>query len=73
MTVERYRGDIFFVCDECGDELDAYTSDFNEALEVLKMNGWEYVRGQDGEYEHYCPTCGDDDVIEILDRKHPTR
>lgn len=61
MSIERYKGDIQFICDECEEsELDSNTSDFQEALEVLKMNSWTYLN-IDGEWVHICPNCNPDD------------
>lgn len=60
MSVERYKGDIVFTCDECNsEELDSNTKDFSEALEVLKMNGWTYLQ-EGGEWKHICPDCNPD-------------
>lgn len=69
MTISRYHGDIVFTCDECeSEELDSNTKDFEEAIEVLKMNSWIYLK-EDDEWKHVCPDCAGDveDPIEIVD------
>lgn len=73
MSIERYHGDISFICDDCGDALDAYTNDFTEAIEVLKMNSWTFIRQKNGDYEHYCPDCSEDDSTELIDSRHSTK
>lgn len=47
---------IVFICDECGEELETETSNFQHALETLRANGWRNVKGKNS-WEHYCPEC----------------
>lgn len=53
----RIYGKINFECDDCGEVLDSDTKDFDDAMGVLRAEGWRSEKlGQD--WSHYCPKCG---------------
>ena len=45
-----------FVCDQCGDEYELDGTDFHDALEEVKENGWR-ARNEFGEWLHLCDCC----------------
>lgn len=47
---------IVFECDDCGEELNTETEDWNEAIEQMRTEEWRAVKSYD-EWEHYCPDC----------------
>ena len=53
MSIERIKGCIAFVCDNCDDGLETGTSDFHAACAVAREEGW-HVRKIDGEWNHFC-------------------
>lgn len=56
MTVEREYGNIVFICDECGDDLNTGTKDWEEAKEIAGDEGWVPI--PDGNtWIHCCPDC----------------
>lgn len=71
MSVERNRmgfdGEISFSCDQCEDEeFHSDTADFQNAVALLKAEGWKIVKTCDG-YEHICPVCNGTDEDDILE------
>lgn len=62
--IERSRGKILFICDgdggTCGEEFQTDSSEFNAALEELKMEPeetqWASIK-QQGEWKHFCSEC----------------
>lgn len=56
MAIEREKGNIIFVCNDCGERCETEVDDFKEALEILKDEGWKYEK-IDNEWEHLCPQC----------------
>ena len=55
--LDRQHGKICFECDVCGDTLDSYTRDFNEALRTLNNESWK-ARKIGVDWVHSCPECG---------------
>ena len=55
MTLHRNHREITFECDRCGAFLDGGT-DFDDALDELRSQGWRAVRDGD-DWEHHCPGC----------------
>lgn len=54
MSIERQKGRIIWVCDACGDHLETDTSDFQEAREAMRAEGWFSRLNPDDDWEHYC-------------------
>jgi hypothetical protein len=52
----RLHGKINIECDACGEVLDTETRDFNEALQVMRAEGWVAEKIGD-DWSHYCPAC----------------
>jgi predicted RNA-binding Zn-ribbon protein involved in translation (DUF1610 family) len=52
----RGRRVVEFTCDECGETNNTYREDFQEALQIIKNEGWRFQKGVAG-WEHYCPQC----------------
>lgn len=59
MSIDKQHGKYFFICDgdECHDHLETNESNFTQALEVLKEEGWRSERQRGNEWKHYCPDC----------------
>lgn len=55
--IERDGGAISASCDGCTEDHTAFTDDWQEALAELRQEGWRIRRGKDGEWEHHCPGC----------------
>lgn len=53
-------GDFIVECDECGNDEDLWTNDFQQAVRAIKEMGWR-AECTDGEWEHYCYKCKDVD------------
>jgi hypothetical protein len=50
-------GLYIIVCDDCGDEYEAITNDFNDAVDEIKQaEGWTIEKSGD-EYTNYCEIC----------------
>jgi len=54
--IDRHHGKIVFECDRCHEVEEPGTSDFAEALESIKHEGWE-ARKVGEQWRHYCPKC----------------
>jgi len=56
MSIERYNGEITFVCDgdRCNEIFETGTDEFHEGLRDLKNAGWK-VRKVVNEWMHFCP------------------
>lgn len=62
MSTRRFRREIIFVCDGCGDELPSESDGFALAWAMAKRNGWIAQTGRDrttgeDEWRHFCETC----------------
>lgn len=58
MTMDRQKGQIVFMCDECDTIIETVTRDFDEARAYLRANGWQ-AHTEDGEtWTHTCESCG---------------
>ncbi len=47
---------ITFECDECGDELDTETADFDDAKEHARSEGWR-TKKDGSDWLNLCPDC----------------
>lgn len=56
MIKRTIDGMIAFICDECGEELETDTSNFQHAMQTLRASKWRNVKNENG-WEHYCPDC----------------
>lgn len=64
MTIDRHKGELFCICDECGEELkDKRGSaaryepdDFDVLVSDLRDAGWR-ISKEGSVYEHHCPDC----------------
>lgn len=56
MTLQRIHQRIHFECDTCGEALDTETSDFRDAVEMLRAEGWTAVPFG-STWHHRCPDC----------------
>lgn len=62
--IEREGGMFAVSCDKVGcDTQDLYDTDgdWNGMIRQMKADGWE-IRRVDGEFEHVCPGCADEEV-----------
>lgn len=62
MTIEKFRGEITFICDDCVDERESFSGEegltFQGAWERLKEDGWRTRKNEhDGVWEHFGPRC----------------
>ena len=55
--IDRQSGKILFECDSCDEVFDTETTDFSEALAMIKREDWK-VRKIASEWLHGCPKCG---------------
>jgi len=53
MSIERIKGCIAFVCDNCDEGLETEERDFAAAREATAAEGW-IVRRLRGEWKHFC-------------------
>ena len=56
MSVERQDGIVIFECDNCGEELDTDETEFVDALDVLREEGWKAFKVS-GDWVHHCGDC----------------
>jgi hypothetical protein len=54
--LDRQHGKIVFECDSCNEVLETETSDFVEALMILKREEWD-ARKIGDLWIHICPEC----------------
>lgn len=54
--LHRIHGKIQFECDTCGDSLDTGESEFGDALQSLRDEGW-IARKNFNEWSHECNPC----------------
>lgn len=50
-------------CDFCSTEIELQTRDFHFAVETIKNRGWKISRSAEGEWQHRCPACVEDQPI----------
>lgn len=50
-------------CDECGDGTGDpfHRIEFGEMVSSAKDAGWQIRLGENGEWQHYCPACREED------------
>lgn len=53
MSIDRIKGQIAFICDNCDEGLETEQSDFGTAREVLRDEGW-IARKRGDQWEHFC-------------------
>jgi hypothetical protein len=54
--LDRQHGKIVFECDSCNEVLETETSNFVEALTILKREEWD-ARKIGAQWIHTCPEC----------------
>jgi Fe2+ or Zn2+ uptake regulation protein len=54
--LDRQHGKIVFECDSCNEVLETETSDFDDALSILKREEWKAEK-IGGVWIHACPEC----------------
>lgn len=57
MSVYRHHGKIVFECDDCGDQFESDTRDFDDAWQDAKDEGWLAYKDDKFGWEHFCPEC----------------
>lgn len=65
MSIEKHKGKIGLLCDECGNELKNpngsaawYDSeDFDVMIADAKDSGWKLFKNDRGVWEHTCDDC----------------
>lgn len=61
MGIERnqygFDGEITFNCDKCSNECHTDETAFDDALAVMKKEGWINRKDEHGEWEHICHPC----------------
>ena len=56
MSIDRQHGNISFSCDSCNDSIGTELSDFVDAWNFAKREGWKAQKiGKD--WVHACPHC----------------
>lgn len=56
--MDRQNGKILFECDDCPDVLETGESDFGEAWDMAKSDGWR-TRKFGNVWKHRCPKCSE--------------
>lgn len=58
MSIERQKGKVCLVCDDCSTEHTKWfpNEDFAELTKWAKKHKWHIVQDE-GEYIHFCPDC----------------
>lgn len=54
--LDRVHGRIVFECDDCGDPLETDETDFAEAMQMMRDEGWKSVKYGDV-WQHRCAGC----------------
>ncbi len=57
MSVKRDHGTLVWVCDNCGEEYDTFSHDFDEAREIMKDEGWKSIKDKDEKWQNVCVVC----------------
>ena len=53
---KRHERAIEFRCDGCGVGLETGTNIWDDALDMMREEGWRAVEESDG-WQHYCENC----------------
>lgn len=56
MSIERFGDNYTLTCDNCGDDHPDIFTDFEEAVEAKRDDGWK-SRMVNGVWEDWCPEC----------------
>lgn len=56
MSIERFDGLYYVLCDICGDELPT-EFDFYDAIEAKKRAGWRSQINEHDDWVDVCPSC----------------
>lgn len=57
MSVERQKGKVTIVCDECGDEYEWHMpNEFTSMIETAREDGW-LIEMVNEKWEHNCEHC----------------
>lgn len=60
MSLDTQHGKFIFICDDCGDDHNTNESEFFEALNRIKEEGWLVTRDNADEmWIHICKECTD--------------
>jgi len=54
--IDRQHGQVVFECDDCGQTLETGESDFGDAMNAYKDEGWRSKKERTG-WLHLCPDC----------------
>ena len=62
MTVEKFKNEITYVCDDCNNESESFSGEegltFEGAWSRLKEDGWRCKKNEhDNVWEHFGPNC----------------
>lgn len=58
MAIDRQHNKVIFICDECDDDFETGETNFFEALNRVKEEGWIVKRNDDDtEWLHICASC----------------
>lgn len=58
MTIYRDEdNEVWVECNQCADTFYSGTSDFYEALDLMKQEGWRTILDDADEWQHFCPAC----------------
>jgi hypothetical protein len=62
MAIDRIKGKIVFLCDDCGVSFfETGESDFDLAIQTFREDEegkkWETTKDDDGQWVNYCPDC----------------
>lgn len=59
--IDQNRDGKFIRCDSCDEATEPVVindrDDFIEMIAQAKRGGWEIIKNENDEFEHYCPDC----------------
>lgn len=50
-------------CDFCPIEIELRTDDFTVVQETIRRRGWKISKNAEGEWQHKCPACAEDEHV----------
>lgn len=60
------EGEFIIACDECQDEFETGTTNFEAAIRAFKNEGGQ-VRYSKGDYDHICSDCAASEVEDMFE------
>lgn len=68
VALEKGTTDFVATCDFCSEFLETEETNFHDAVAEIKKHGWAVFK-ENGEWNHMCPSCRDDESRDRAKRK----